>query len=294
MLSCHSCGKPTFPDQRFCVECGADLKAPTRETAAMVHCIGCGASNPSTARFCGSCGQRFENHKTGPALSSDGFPYPPPRRKPAARPGAPTARLILLEEDGSEGGSLELKAGTQWIGRNHGAPFDEDAYLDPNHAELSVEESGLRINAEASLNGVFFKLQEPCELRHEDHFRVGQELIRYRDLPQPQYIDDVERLGSPNPGYWGRLSVMVSPDLESRAIAVGDEGALLGREAGQLCFPNDGYVSARHCRVFTDNERVWLEDLESSNGTYMRVRPHQVIPYGGLLLIGQQLFRLGR
>lgn len=264
-----------------------------------MHCINCGEVNPPAARFCGSCGQRFETSVPA-AQSSDGFPYPPLRNGGPSRQGGgrtqkfSRAKLVLLEEDGTEGGALELKAGSQWIGRNHGAPFDEDAYLDPNHAELTVLENGLQINSESSLNGVFFRLEEPCEVRNNDQFRVGQELIRYQELPAPENSDAVERLGSPNPGYWGRLSVMLSPELESRAIAVGDEGALLGREAGQLCFPNDGYVSARHCRIFTDNQRVWIEDLESSNGTYMRVRPQQIVPFNSLLLIGQQLFRLVR
>jgi pSer/pThr/pTyr-binding forkhead associated (FHA) protein len=37
---------------------------------------------------------------------------------------------------------------------------------------------------------------------------------------------------------------------------------------------------------------VFLEDLGSSNGTYMRVRPGQLIRPGTLVLIGQQLFRV--
>ena len=46
------------------------------------------------------------------------------------------------------------------------------------------------------------------------------------------------------------------------------------------------------CRVFGDDNGVYLEDLDSSNGTYIRVRTGQVVPFGTTLLVGQQLFRI--
>ena len=99
-------------------------------------------------------------------------------------------------------------------------------------------------------------------------------------------------MGSPNPGYWGRVSVMVSPTQIVAGFPFAEVGVEIGRENGDITFPDDGYVSGSHCRVYGDEEGVFLEDLGSSNGTYMRVRRGQLIRPGTMILIGQQLFRV--
>ena len=310
--------------------CGTSLLVASPASAPTnPACPDCGTEVPPGFRFCGGCGRPVEVQSSPPAARpstprpaqhtpippgfgglpsahSQGFPVQDPvavtpttSTSSGASSSLPRgslrfrARLVLLQEDGSEGGALTIQGGPQWIGRNHGPPFDEDAYLDPDHASLTVVEDGLVIDDSRSLNGVFFKIEEPCELQDQDQFRVGQELLRYQELNDAAIsADGVEKLGSPNPGFWGRLAVLATQEIETRAIPLEASGATLGRESGQLTFPNDGYVSARHCRVYADEHQVWLEDLGSSNGTYMRVRPNQLIAHGRLLLIGQQLFRL--
>jgi pSer/pThr/pTyr-binding forkhead associated (FHA) protein len=215
----------------------------------------------------------------------------PPR--PAAAPSVATVRLVLLREDGSEGGVLVIEGGPETIGRSHGPPFDADAYLSPDHAELTATRDGLMLDDRGSLNGIFLKLETRQELQHGDMFRVGQELLMFEDLPEPQpTADGTERMGSPNPGYWGRVGVMVSPDRIAAAFPIKEEGVAIGREDGDITFPDDGYVSGSHCRIYGDDDGVFLEDLGSSNGTYMRVRRGQLVRPGNLILIGQQLFRV--
>ena len=106
--------------------------------------------------------------------------------------------------------------------------------------------------------------------------------------------DGTERMGSPNPGYWGRLSLMVEPNVASQAYPIEGEGITIGRESGDITFPGDGYVSGSHCHIVGDDTGVYVEDLGSSNGTYMRVRSGAVLPYGSLVLIGQKLFQFER
>ncbi|HEY1587373.1 MAG TPA: FHA domain-containing protein, partial [Polyangia bacterium] len=54
----------------------------------------------------------------------------------------------------------------------------------------------------------------------------------------------------------------------------------------------DGYVSGQHARVSLRDERVYLEDLNSSNGTFVRVRGERAVGPGAAILMGQQLFRI--
>ncbi len=219
---------------------------------------------------------------------------PAPTPAPAAGTVGPAARLIMLGPDGSPIGERLLAPGeTLAIGRSAGAPWDEDAYLDAEHGALTPLVEGIRAEDYGSLNGVYVKLIGRSEIQSGDQFRVGQELLRYEDLPEPTPTEDgTERMGSPNPGYWGRLSLMVEPTVASQAFAIEGEGITIGRETGDITFPHDGYVSGSHCRIVGDDTGVYVEDLGSSNGTYMRVRSGAILPYGSLVLIGQKLFQL--
>jgi len=202
----------------------------------------------------------------------------------------------MLGPDGSPIGERVLAPGeTLEVGRNGGPPWDEDAYLDQRHGNLTPTEEGILVEDFDSLNGIFVKLTERAELRDGDQFRVGQELLRYEDLPEPTPTPEgTERMGSPNPGYWGRLSLLVDPEASSEAYPIEDEGVMIGREDGDITFPQDGYVSSSHCKVSGDDSGVYVEDVGSSNGTYMRVRTGAVLPYGSLVLIGQKLFQFER
>ena len=202
----------------------------------------------------------------------------------------------MLGPDGQPVGERALTPGERLnVGREAGPPWDDDAYLDPAHARLTITSSGLLIEDHGSLNGVFVKLTERVEVQDGDLFRVGQELVLYEELPEPTPTDDgTERMGSPNPGYWGRLSILVDPGAPSTAFPIEGEGIMIGREHGDITFPQDGYVSGKHCRVVGDDTGVYMEDLGSSNGTYMRVRTGVTLPFGSLVLIGQKLFQVER
>lgn len=287
-------------------------------------CPACGFANPDGFQFCGRCGTALIRipppvvASGEPLGDSPGVPmaHPPTDAFPIASPAPPHAesqdgssphlglvpdpatgagaRLIMLGPDGQPVGERRLGPDESLeIGRTAGAPWDDDAYLDAHHARLQVTDVGIQVTDHNSLNGVFLKLQARVEIQHGDQFRVGQELLLYEDLPEPTpTLDGTERMGSPNPGYWGRLSVLVDPNRPSLAFPIEGDGISIGRETGQITFPQDGYVSGQHCRVIGDDTGIYIEDLGSSNGTYMRLRSGQVAPFGCLLLIGQKLFQI--
>jgi pSer/pThr/pTyr-binding forkhead associated (FHA) protein len=66
----------------------------------------------------------------------------------------------------------------------------------------------------------------------------------------------------------------------------------MGRERGDILFPEDGYVSGTHARISLGQERVTLADLGSSNGTFLRIRGERKLPAAAFILMGQQLFRI--
>jgi pSer/pThr/pTyr-binding forkhead associated (FHA) protein len=204
--------------------------------------------------------------------------------------------LTALRADGSEAGTYRLPGGTVTVGRETGAIFGGDSYLSPRHATFSQPGPGqLRVKDEESLNGVYKKLTRdvPVELRPNDVFRIGQEIIRFEPLSiQAGNGDGVERLGAPSKGYVGRIALVIGRDATGNAFPVPESGIQLGRERGDVLFPEDGYVSGLHCRLTYENEKVTLTDLGSSNGSFIRLREETALEQGDILLMGQQLFRV--
>jgi pSer/pThr/pTyr-binding forkhead associated (FHA) protein len=246
-------------------------------------CPTCGNSVPNDFAFCGQCGTRLEK------ISQQVRPM---YQQPVAS-GGPRGRLVLVRPDGSEGGSHPIEEGENAIGRGIGTLFDADGYLSPRHAELVLNAAGLVVRDTGSLNGVFVKLTGEEEIGDADIFRIGQELLRFDEIRAPEPMDDgTEVLGSPNPGYWGRLAVIVAKEQDGSAFPLFGDAVVLGRERGDLVFPEDGYVSGTHARVAYRDGRYYLCDMNSSNGTFLRIRGERVVQSGAFLLMGQQLFRV--
>ena len=262
----------------------AAAAAPAAGAAPPIICPQCEHPNPPNNKFCASCGFKL----TRPAA-------PPPD---AAQPGAaPPSGVVLtaLRADGSEAGTYNLPVGTVTVGRDLGSIFAGDSYLSPRHATFTPRAGKLFVRDEGSLNGVYKKLRrdEPVLLQPGDIFRIGQEIIRFEALaPAPPTADGVERLGSPAKGYIGRIALIIGRDVVGNAFPVPESGVHLGRERGDVLFPEDGYVSGLHCRLAPQGANLLLTDLGSSNGSFMRLMAETEVVNGDVLLMGQQLFRV--
>jgi pSer/pThr/pTyr-binding forkhead associated (FHA) protein len=260
--------------------------------SASVTCPQCGHVNAPTNKFCASCGYNMSLVSAAPAAAA---PAPAPAAAaPAA--GAIQVTLTALRADGTEAGTFPLPGPVITVGRDVGGIFAGDSYLSPRHATFSMRGSKLFVKDELSLNGVYLKLlpESSIELLSGDVFRIGQEIIRFELLtPQPPGPDGVERLGSPSKGYIGRISLLTGRDTTGNAYPVPEHGIHIGRERGDILFPEDGYVSGLHCRISWENSRAFLTDLGSSNGTFSRIFKERELTNNDVLLMGQQLFRIG-
>lgn len=257
--------------------------APAGDAGTMM-CPQCGHRNTASNLFCGSCGFRLAGAAPRPAVAA-----------PVPEPAAAGLSLTALRADGSEAGTYQLPAGGS-VGRETGGIFAGDSYLSPRHATFRSTGAGrAAVKDEGSLNGVYKKLGRdvPVELRVNDVFRIGQEIIKYEPLtPQPPTADGVERLGAPSKGYIGRIALVIGRDDTGNAFPIPESGIHLGRERGDILFPEDGYVSGLHCRLSWDGQRLFLTDLGSSNGTFLRITSETEVRSGDVLLMGQQLFRV--
>ncbi len=256
---------------------------PQAASTGPLTCPQCQAAIPPNFKFCGVCGTSIQS------------PAPVSAQQPAmALAPALKATMTLIRPDGTTGGSHTLQEGINQIGRNHGKIFETDGYLSPTHAELHINSNGMHLVRDLeSLNGVFIRMTEEEELVPGQIIRIGQELLRFDriDSPPPT-ADGTEVMGSPNPGYWGRITVIIGESITGAAFPLMGDSVEMGRENGDINFPDDGYVSGKHARLVTRNDKVYLADMTSSNGTFMKVSGERSIPNNSFLLLGQQLFRI--
>jgi pSer/pThr/pTyr-binding forkhead associated (FHA) protein len=246
-------------------------------------CPHCGSDVPPNFKFCGVCGQSLAS---GPAFA------PSPGFGPAPQ-ALGRATLTLIRPDGSEGGIFSLRDGDNRIGRDHGAIFENDGYLSPIHCELTVMGNGAVVRDLDSLNGVFVRMTGEEEVQPGQVIRMGQELLRFDLIEPPTPLEDgTEVMGSPNPGYWGKITVIIGNQVDGSAYPLLGDSVTLGRERGDINFPDDGYVSGLHARLSTRNGKVYLADLGSSNGTFLRVLGERKLGHDSFVLLGQQLFKL--
>ena len=266
-------------------------------SGGMLTCPKCASSVPPNFKFCGSCGHPMADVQAAAAKAAAApAAQPAAQAAPIAAPsGATRGSLVLIRPDGTEGDSFPLGESETSIGREAGGVFASDSYLSPRHATFRFEGNELTIRDDGSLNGIYYRIEPdvPHELTDGSIFRIGQEIIRFRKVSQKRKdADGVELMGSPDPGYIGRIALVIGRETHGNAYCVPPDGMHLGRERGDIIFPDDGYVSGLHCNIHGEGGRVILTDVGSSNGTFIRVQGEQTVKNGALLLMGQQLFRI--
>ncbi len=331
MIKCAKCSKENQDHYKFCLGCGSELPkdapkqfqaeslppkmaahvAAEKQTAAepipaadpapvivqpapaaeeppaAAGCPQCGHENGPGNRFCAACGYKLGG--AAPAVAAA-------TATPAAASNGVQVSLTALRADGSEAGIYQLPASpTVTVGRDTGTIFAGDSYLSPRHATFTLRGNEITVRDEGSLNGVYVKLtpREPFLLEPGAVFRIGQEIVRYEALSSEPKVDGVEKFGSPAKGIVGRLALVIGRDTTGNAFPIPARGLHLGRERGDILFSEDGYVSGLHCQVAPGEDgKVYLTDVGSSNGTFVRVRENHPLASGDILLMGQQVFRL--
>ena len=85
--------------------------------------------------------------------------------------------------------------------------------------------------------------------------------------------------------------------LRGRTYSLGASAAVLGRSPTCTLVLEDDYASNRHARVFPEHGGWWVEDLGSTNGTYVdgeRIEAPVELTPGRQVRIGQTVIELQR
>jgi pSer/pThr/pTyr-binding forkhead associated (FHA) protein len=290
---CPRCGRENDSGFAFCLDCGQPLAGGRPPTTTEALCASCGATLQPGFRFCGACGK--------PARP------PPTPRAPGRTPAAPSSsdpatprpagiRLTLVRNDGRPGPVFTVPGEEALCGRTEGEiRLGDDPTVSPRHVRFTLAGGVLRVEDLGSVNGTYLRLREPRRLAVGDEFRVGRQLLRLEPLPHPARGDERAVLpwGTKDPGYRFRLSQLLEGGGLGEIFPLREGENVLGREAGEVTFPADRYVSARHARIAVSVGEVTLADAGSSNGTYLKLGGPAELAPGDQLLVGSQLLRVG-
>ena len=88
-----------------------------------------------------------------------------------------------------------------------------------------------------------------------------------------------------------RLLVVTSPELQQGSIIEVAAATVVGRDEGSgIRLDRDEFASARHARIEPHRDGVWVNDLGSSNGTYVngaRLKDARLLRPGDVVRIGE-------
>jgi len=297
---------------------GGPSSAGSAAGAATQSCPNCGGQTPSGFAFCQQCGGKLP-----PPEAARPSPARPPQGMVSGETGGSAAHaatlaaqrgeaaqfaagvepsswgmLISVNRDGTDGEKYPLSGEWVEVGRSGvDLSFEDDAFLARRHARIERKGSAVTVVPEDKLNGVYRRLDMPQNIGDGTVLLAGREVLLFELVREeerdalPLVRHGVSMFGSPPRRPWGRLSQLL-PNGGLRDVRhLCDHEVVLGREDGDLVFEDDAFLSRRHAAFRWKDGRCILEDLESSNGTFVRLTGPVTLKPGDHLRMGDQLFR---
>jgi len=275
-----------------------------------MNCPKCAFLNAATFKFCARCGAPLTTAAPPPKVAgwpAAKAPVPtaaatkpaPARPAPggAPKPAAPRARarISAIARDGSRSADYVLTRPETRVGSavdDAEVKLDKDAYVAATHAFLTFEGDQLTVRDAGTANGVFLWLRERA-LESGDELRIGRQRLRVEWIPEePETAADQPLWGSPDPGYVARAVQLLEDGGEGDVFPLKRGENLVGRGGGDVSFPQDGYVSSRHCLLTIGDRHIAVKDLGSANGTFAKINGSVPVSNGDLLLVGEQILRV--
>jgi len=301
MIKCGRCGNLNAGDVLFCQYCGTRLVEQRLPDAVSVAADRQPASNRSTDRL-------IEQSAHAGSIPAHAAPAPAPLQAPPMQ--APLAaavrvvagqqtgfRLVVVHRDGTDGITYNLLGDQIDIGRTEGDLLFEDPHLAPRHARIVASLTGRVLTPLETRNGVYVRLRGPVDLQDGDYVLMGKQVLRFETVSEPErnvrpaLEHGVVVFGTPVRPPWARLRQITPAGVGRDVFHLTRPDMVMGREIGDIIFSEDEFMSRRHAQVSYRSGRGHLEDLGSSNGTFLRLRGPHGLSSGDLIRLGDELLR---
>jgi pSer/pThr/pTyr-binding forkhead associated (FHA) protein len=235
-------------------------------------------------------------------------------------------RLVVVARDGGEGPTYPVGDSTD-IGRTEGdIVISDDEYVSPRHARIFLRGGAHYVRDLGSTNGVFVRIPfdghqghqgrrseevASAKASHSEHpladqdlFLVGQQVLRFEVVKHADEGFGVASengtllFGTPATPRYARITQRTVEGVVRDVFHVRKAEMVIGRESGDIVFTDDPFLSRRHAVLRVHGldkpgglHTFGLEDLGSSNGTFLQIRDEVRLQQGTHFRIGQQLFR---
>ena len=247
-------------------------------------CRSCSTPVPMGHKFCGRCGAAVPPEILNARTQFFGQLQAPGK-----------AKLILIRGEGVEGLSYQLNAEQHLVGKQGQLVFPDDPFVSPKHANFFYRNGKLVVRDEGSLNGVYVRVRGSVDAAAGDYFLAGEQVFRIdatpkaNDQPGP---DGTYFYSSPKHQSPFRIVQILQGGHPGMTVCARGSTLQIGREGGDLNFPSDLYMSASHCKLEEAGGKLILTDLNSRNGTYLRLKAERELAHGDYLFVGRKLLRV--
>lgn len=254
------------------------------EQARHYLCWSCYAPVPKGHKFCGRCGAEVPVEILNARTTYFGEMQTPGK-----------ARLILIRGEGLDGLSFYLKIDQHIVGRKGQIEFPDDAFVSHKHANFFYRGEKLYVRDEGSLNGVYVRIRGSVDISPGDTFLAGEQVFRLEPAPVLNDVPEADGTyyyASPKYTSTFRITQLLTGGAPGMTACARGTSLQLGREGGDLNFPADIYMSSSHCRIEEVHGRFTLTDLNSRNGTYIRIKTERELAHGDYIFVGRKLLRV--
>jgi pSer/pThr/pTyr-binding forkhead associated (FHA) protein len=195
------------------------------------------------------------------------------------------------------------------FGRSHTMLDEGMETMAERHVRFKNTLGGVEIEPLDSLNGVYLLIARPITLTDGMRFRIGDYVLEYRDAGpgdavSPNVAGDGERFVAQDVEPLAFLNFLrpdgqpgVSfPILKPTSTVLGRGGTDKSGAPRPVDIPllNDKLVSGRHAEIRRSNDQFVLEDLKSTNGTFVQIREKTVVGDGSTICLGKVYLRVVR
>lgn len=224
--------------------------------------------------------------------SNSGSPNPSASGN-AARSG-PTPQLVVR----SPGGTMETRRAVDsprfLVGRENCDLELSDRFVERWHVQLFERDGALVLQDLGSRNGVYLRIADDLALEDGDQLIIGEQRFEFRtswDEPDKRRPGDPDALGASWAGNPVRLIRLMEGDQVGGVYPLGQR-VTLGAHGADLSFPEDSLLGSPHAVVRRDQERYLLRDLDSDNGTFIRIADAVELIDGDCFMVGRTRIRL--
>jgi class 3 adenylate cyclase/pSer/pThr/pTyr-binding forkhead associated (FHA) protein len=182
------------------------------------------------------------------------------------------------------------------VGRQGSIRLPPDPLVAPEHARFTQLGDAVYVEDLGSPRGVFLRLRHAYSLRDGDVILIGQQRLRFDVVASggPSAVTGTVVMGAVPLGAAPQASLvrLGADNQETDHYPLTGAETTLGRIKGTHVFPEDCYLSTTHARIRIQDSGYVLEDLTSTNGTFLRIRKRVLARDGDTLMIGEQVLRV--